>query len=403
MWAVTPNANWDNSRPYNVEDYEEGDPRFVRTEFNVLLKKSGNGWKATLEQDNELKTELPSISESEITTEEKNVLFGANKPENIFTEKNEVLIEGNSISSSSSTSVISSVSSPSVSTFSQSNSVSSSSISTSSTQSILTSSLSSKTIGLLDILFGSPRVSAGATDYSFPWTNGQIYGTSQGWHELQNTQNSNYSYNGPTGINVTGQAIDVVPVNGASSDVLAPVSGVIQRACVGDLQSHFKFEKMGILHVSNSGAYTSPSVTKSQKIGTIFDPNPYKNNLNYRVIDSFNNVAVQDGCGVTSGSHLHIKVLNGQVVDGYNFNYNNIMSNLWITSQNTPPIVAPQVYNNFSGGIRSTNYSNWVLDVKNYGILQSDGTFNQTPVQLINTSSALNNAQKWGYDSNTKR
>jgi hypothetical protein len=172
MWAVTPNANWDNSKPFDVEDYEEGDPRFIRTEFNALLKKSNNGWKATMEQDNELKTELSSIPESEVTTEEKNVLFGANKPENYFTDRNEVLIETNTSSSSSATSSISSVSSSLVTLSSQISSSSSNSVSSISNQT--NSSNSSQTIGLLDILFGSPKVSAAwADEYSWPWESGK--------------------------------------------------------------------------------------------------------------------------------------------------------------------------------------------------------------------------------------
>ena len=59
MWASTPNPLWDNNRPYNVEDYESGDPRFIRTEFNILLKQAGNSsWKATLERDAETKVEI---------------------------------------------------------------------------------------------------------------------------------------------------------------------------------------------------------------------------------------------------------------------------------------------------------------------------------------------------------
>jgi hypothetical protein len=91
MWASTPDPNWDTNKPFDAEDYESGDPRFIRTEFNVLLKKAKNGnWNATLEQDNELKAELQDIPEAEVTTEEKNVLFGANKSENNYTDKVEV-------------------------------------------------------------------------------------------------------------------------------------------------------------------------------------------------------------------------------------------------------------------------------------------------------------------------
>lgn len=264
MWAVTPNANWDNSKPFNVEDYEEGDPRFIRTEFNVLLKKFNNYWKATLEQDNELKTELPSIPESEVTTEEKNVLFGANKSENYFTDRNEVLIEANATSSSSSNSSISSVSSSSVTLSSEINSSNSNSISNSSNSNV--SSASSKTVGLLDIFFGTPKVSAAwADEYSFPWTAGQQYYIGQGWHENYTYLGRNYNgtFNGsPNGINVDGSALDFQPYNNASTDVLAPVTGVIQRSCVDPMQAHLKFPRMGILHIATSGLINATSVTK---------------------------------------------------------------------------------------------------------------------------------------------
>ena len=339
MWAVTPNANWDNSRPYNVEDYEEGDPRFVRTEFNVLLKKSSNGWKATLEQDNELKTELPSIPESEVTTEEKNVLFGANKSENIFTDRNEVLVEANSSNSSSSSSVISNVSSSSVNN-SQINSSSPSSIPASSTQSV-SSSVSSKTVGLLDVLFGSPRVSAGATDYSWPWANGQQYYIGQGWHGdyTYYGRNDNGTFYGtPNGINVTGYALDMQPYNGASTDVLAPVSGTIQRSCVDPRQSHLKFEKMGILHIATAGITNATSVTKNQKLGNVFNPAPY-----FNVGQTYSGL-----CGTTGKTHLHIAILDNQIIDGTTFSYNTNYNPVPIpgtanntvkiyTSQNTPP------------------------------------------------------------------
>ena len=341
MWAVTPNANWDNSRPYNVEDYEEGDPRFVRTEFNVLLKKSGNGWKATLEQDNELKSELPSIPESEITTEEKNVLFGANKPENIFTEKNEILIEGNSISSSSSSSTL-----------------------TSSTQSV-SSSVSSKTVGLLDVLFGSPTVSAGATDYSFPWTNGQQYYIGQGWHGdyTYYGRNDNGTFYGtPNGVNVSGFGLDMQPYNGASTDVLAPVSGTIQRSCVDIRQSHLKFEKMGILHIATSGITNATSVTKNQKIGNVFNPAPY-----FNVGQTYSGL-----CGTTGKTHLHISILDNQIIDGNSFSYGTNYNPVPIpgtpnanirtfTSQNTAPVQGSQNVNLYWRNNNNTNVR-WVMN-----------------------------------------
>ena len=53
MWATNNNPDWTVGRIPTEEESESGDPRFVRTEFNVLLKQGKNGkWKATIEQDN---------------------------------------------------------------------------------------------------------------------------------------------------------------------------------------------------------------------------------------------------------------------------------------------------------------------------------------------------------------
>lgn len=84
---------------------------------------------------------------------------------------------------------------------------------------------------------------------------------------------------------------------------------------------------------------------------------------------------------------------------------NNNSSQKWfydlgITQGNFPSSGITQ-FNNFSGGIKSTNYNTWVLDVKNGGIVAPDNTFNQTPVQLINSTN-LNVAEKWGYNSSTQ-
>jgi FG-GAP-like repeat len=387
MWAVTPNANWDNSKSFDIEDYEEGDPRFIRTEFNVLLKKSNGGWKATLEQDNELKTELSSIPESEVTTEEKNVLFGANKPENYFTDQNEVLIEVNTTNFSSSNSSISSVSSSSVTLSSQINSSSVNSVSTSSNKS--TSSASSQTIGLLDVLFGTLKVSAAwETDYSWPWTSGQQFYAGQGWHDEGTYfgRNDNGTFYGtPNGINVDGKAIDLQPFNNASTDVLAPVSGVIQRSCVDPMQAHLKFPRMGILHIATSGLINATSVTKSQKIGSIFNPGNYYSGL----------------CGTTYGTHLHIKILDNQVIDGNTFSYNTNYNPVPIpgttnnsvqvfTSQNTPPTLP----------ITDPNIIKVQPPVDNYNFALNSGCgITETNPVYISVRDNNSNCQKMRYNA----
>jgi murein DD-endopeptidase MepM/ murein hydrolase activator NlpD len=316
MWASTPNPNWDKNKPFNTEDYESGDPRFVRTEFNVLLKKSKNGtWKATLEQDNELKAELQDIAESEVTTEEKNVLFGANKSENNYTDKIEVLLESTDLSSN-----LDSVISLNSTTNSIQNLVPVSQQSNSS---------SSKTIGLLDIFLKSPKVSAVWEDeYSWPWKSGDSWtvGT-KGWH--------NYSEFG-----LSGSALDMMPPCSPNCDavnipVIAPVSGTVNRACDDVNNSFIVIKNMGILHLDNTNlASNGVTVKKGDWIGNV----QTKNNGYFgdpRPAGSW--------CGTSYGAHLHLKMLaNPITIDSQSLSQSTIYTGQSFTSQNLkpkPPIV----------------------------------------------------------------
>jgi Ricin-type beta-trefoil lectin domain len=334
MWSVTPNANWDNSKPFDVEDYEEGDPRFIRTEFNVLLKKSNGGWKATLEQDNELKTELQSIPESEVTTNEKNVLFGANKSENNFTDRNEVLIETNATSSSSSSSSISSISSSSATLSSQINSSSSNSISSSSNQNI--SSTSSQTIGLLDILFGSPKVSAAwETDYSWPWESGKNWTVNTGRNDSKcaTVANGWHGCGEFSGLDGNGSpALDMYPTGDQNIpntyvEIKAPIKGVIGRRCSDPYNQSIVINNLRLVHLSNQEFVGEVSVNKGQKIGKLAT----QDSLGLGYAQTFNGV-----CGSSRGLHLHIKFIqNGLIIDGTQVNYYGFYNSF--TSQNTPP------------------------------------------------------------------
>lgn len=96
------------------------------------------------------------------------------------------------------------------------------------------------------------------------------------------------------------------------------------------------------------------------------------------------------------------------LIDSYNLqgsvSYRNGTTSTLFTSQNTPPPVAPAVYNNQPGNIDlSGGYNpNWSFDVQNYGILNSNGTYDQTPVNMVSRSGTPNNAQKWQYFPSTK-
>jgi Ricin-type beta-trefoil lectin domain len=335
MWASTPDPNWDKNKPFNAENYESGDPRFIRTEFNVLLKKSKNGnWKATLEQDNELKAELQDIPEAEVTTEEKNVLFGANKTENNYTDKVEVLLESANLGSN-------------ISSTDTSNSTTNSANSTSNQSTVPNSqqatSSSNSTIGLMDIFFKSPKVSAAAweDEYSWPWKNGETWtvNTGYGWHECSTPNETNYAYS--EGITVSGCAFDMYPNASASSEVLAPKSGIIRRACKDEYQGFVRIGELSILHLNLSGLIEdNVSVSKSQKIGTMFYPPAYNFDLNGDgVKDIFSS-----RCGKTTAGHLHIKfAVDNMNVDGIIIKHNGLLPSSLTSKNEKPPVVRPQI------------------------------------------------------------
>jgi hypothetical protein len=305
MWASTPNSNWDSSKTPTEEDFETGDPRFVRAEFNVLLNKaSKKEWKATIEQDNELKTVLNNIPESEISTGEKNVMFGSNLTENKFTDKSEILID--------STTVTTAIESKKEET-------------------------PDKKVGLLDILFSSPVVSAGPNDYSWPWANGTTKNVN-----VYNAPNIKWHYDGYDSLEVPAlnngtRALDIQMSGGES--VLAPISGVSYKRCSDVNGSTMVIrpteipngsaggQGMRLLHLSSNPSTQSVSVTKGSQVGTI-----------KQGLLPYNGQYLCGGGG--DADHLHLKFLaDNMVVDGqtitYGTNYNSFTSNIGATV--TPP------------------------------------------------------------------
>jgi Ricin-type beta-trefoil lectin domain len=427
MWASTPNQDWDKSKVPSGEDFESGDPRFVRTEFNVLLNKAPKkAWKATIEQDNELKTELSNIAESEISTDEKNILFGANKAGNQLTANTEILVDSNSETSSSSTisSAVSTVQSSSSSTTSGL-STSTNSVSTNATTSI---SSSSKTISFLDSLFRTVKASAGVNDYSWPWANGVTYNvnTNYGWHTD--------AYDGTESLATGNRALDIsIPGNTA---ILAPITGVAYRKCTDQNNSTFVIRSsftanntyggngMRLVHLTPNTSFDSAqpniSYTKGQQIGTVklgLQSNDY-------------------GCGYGFGDHLHLKFLaNNMNVDGttvtYSNNYNSFTSNIGATVT-PPPTPTSSKFN-----IRRTGTSqcinsylpanNKALDTWTCDATDPEETWEQVPLTggfslkrkntnfcidaanpqtdgKVNTYTCNNtDSQKFQYDSSTKK
>ena len=389
MWATNNNPDWKVGKVPTEEESESGDPRFVRTEFNVLLKQDKNGkWKATIEQDNELKTESTEVVENQQDIQIHQDLFGTNREINKFTDTQEVVVDedgcdnsnssvSSSVSSNTSSVAISSSSSSSCSSSNQSSSVVSSSLNSNSSQSTNSSSnansvsssvsslvsistqssnsstsslvssntssvigqssnnsnsttTSSKSSWLNSILsFGSVQASAGEYDYSWPWTQNETWIVGQkGWH--------NYSEFG--GIGIYGSALDLMAPCGSNCDgkeilVKAPITGTTTRACNDINNSMVVIGRMAILHMDNNWIVgNGVSVKKSDIIGKV----QTKNNGYFgdpQPTGSF--------CGVSYGAHLHIKMLDDNMtIDGAKLSYASNYTNYSFTSQNTPPSAA---------------------------------------------------------------
>jgi FG-GAP-like repeat len=331
MWARSTNPNWPIDRIPTGEESEEGDPRFIRTEFNILLKQTKNGkYKASIERDLEVKTESVEISESINDDKIYQDLFGTNIADNALTSTQDILVEpsdSNSSVSSPFNNISTAITSLSSITLSQVNSQSSTASQISSISSLSSNSPSansSKTLGFLESIlsFGTVKVSAGEFDYSLPWKSGDYWATTQSWHEC-------YAY-----YTVSGCALDLQPYQGASSKVIAPISGTITRVCNDGVQSQLKIGNLSMLHLnatldinqSTSGVY----ITKSSNIGNLY---PYAIPEN----------TVVNQCGTSSGIHLHLKMSSigsnsgSFIFDSHTFYGNQNYSNKAFQSSNTPP------------------------------------------------------------------
>ena len=354
MWAKSVNPNWPKDRIPTGEESEEGDPRFIHTEFNVLLKQNKNGkYKASIERDAEVKTESLDISESALDDKIYQDLFATNKSDNAFTATTDILVEPGETTSSLSSNTISSlvVNLSSASSTQTSNSLSSNIISSTSNSSVTNTvstqsatTISSKTVGFLEGLlnFGSVKASAGEYDYSFPWKNGEQWATSQGWHECYTVYANNYTY--PTTETVSGCALDLYPYNGATNNVLSPKSGTAKRICNDPYQSKFRIDNISIYHIASNTALNINSngvtVKKSDYLGKAFIPPASPRDINNNFVTD---------CGTTNGIHIHMK-LDGINQNSGSFNFTNYSfngnglngyENLAFTSDNTPPVANP--------------------------------------------------------------
>jgi Ricin-type beta-trefoil lectin domain len=458
MWATTLNPNWPTGKVPTEEESESGDPRYTRTEFNVLLKQYGKQgqWSATIERSQELKKESTDIIESKEDAKVIQDLFGTDKNDNKFTGTEEILVDGSSSSSSissstNSSSVLSSstnssslsssstskssfissstissnnstantfttpkpilpvvtitISSNNTKTSSSSNSVSSYSSISSSSSSTNSDSSKPNTTSFLDSIlgFGSVKASAGEYDYSWPWKagdtwtvfktrdDGKCLNKSFGWHGcgefsgLDGNGNPSLDLFPPSKYNYTDSYIEL----------LAPVTGTLNRLCADSQNVSMAIGDMRILHVSASDYIGTVgqniSVKKSQKIGKVAT----QDSIGAGYGGAFNGPS----CGSSRGIHTHIKfIANGLNIDGQQIWHYGDYSSFTSNNTNTPP---PPTYTNPNTqpiNQRNSNYSGFDTGL-NFDVVGGvDG--NGTQVKLWTNNGLIN--QKWGYDSTTK-
>ena len=215
-----------------------------------------------------------------------------------------------SVSNSSYISQISTLNASTSSQTADSNSISSTPNSTSQVVSSVNNSskpASSTITSFLDKLFnfGSIQASAGEFDYSWPWKKGETWSLDiLGWHQPQDYE----------GDGSAGPALDVIVPNSYknsngtfnSIDVLAPISGSVQRACHGTDNSSIAIGDLRILHMNPNwnNLQNNTYYTKSQKISTV-------------ALGQNQNGVINSPCGYGNYPHLHIKFLkNNTNIDG---------------------------------------------------------------------------------------
>lgn len=446
MWSQTPNEDYD---PKNPEDSEEGDSKFIRTQFNVLLKQSKNGnWKASLERDPETKIEVSDITETDEDVQIYKDLFITDNTDSAFTAAEEVLIEDANtipaISKSpppnpviSSTPDIPEIILPRSSVHSQPKPV------VTPTQNELFAVTKEKTGWLQNILnFGNITASASSTEYSWPWKNGDKWKVVTGWHECGALGTLNTNFNNP---NFLGCALDVAPsgpdtITGyiTAPTLYAPITTTISRSCDDGYQGAITMGDMLIQHIDKNSMNANTNgafVRKGSVIGNMFSPNfeLISIHMDYNYTPT-RWVSPCGGAILAPYSHIHIKLKNkinipadrpkisvenmkyetlyGSFnIDGFNLqgpkllplradgmqNYNAVISgnNVSFTelvSQNTSNT------NIYTGKVRAFTNSNQIFDIKDF----NGG--NNAPV-IINISNTGGNAenQLWSYDDVNKQ
>ncbi len=453
MWSQTPNPDFD---PKNPGDGEKGDPRYIRTQFNVLLKQNKNGsWKASLERDPETKIESVDITETNLDEQIYKDLFATDKADNGFTATEEVLIDDNAADNIQETKKSNTITntknenekSQTITTQKPSISSIAPVVVTPIIEDALKSELKEKKTSWLNNILGigSIKVSAGVSEISWPWTNGESWQVTQGWHECQGATSNATS--DTIGL-ISGCALDISYVNtGASNVIKAPITSTITRFCQDPVQSVLNFgDKMSITHIKTSSLTTAGGafVRKADTVGTVFDPGPINPSDTANWILKGLSYRYTTKCGATGGAHIHVKfpcitdpntaiptdqsqlnsrnLVGNVTVDGIAYfgpkdgtrgdgvpartdglqNYNPITPPIYqpltpisyynFTSQNTPNT------NNYSGKIKAISNPNLIFDIKDF----NGG--NNAPV-IIATNNTAGNAenQLWSYDNINKQ
>ena len=188
-----------------------------------------------------------------------------------------------------------------------------SSFSQNSISSVVSNSSNSKSIGFLDVIFGSVKASAGEYDNSWFWKNGESWTIgSYGWHE----KDKDYFSDG-----IKSPSLDFIPPSSyKKSDgtwnnisVFAPKTATIVRAQDCPQNSTIAFGDMRILHLAPNSFASKNGISykKNDIIGSVA--------LGYNSNGTFTDFP----CGQSIGSpHIHIKFLNKNFnIDGSNLNW----------------------------------------------------------------------------------
>jgi hypothetical protein len=145
--------------------------------------------------------------------------------------------------------------------------------------------------------------------YSFPWTGGQDWAKTQGFH-----------------YNNLGYSLDFAPRNGASNNVLAIESGVFSPYCyiAADpyqamvVVSHSNGDKSGYLHLDKASIPSSlfnQSIPKGRIIGSLYTGSAIDNPAS--ACTDITNYKFATACGCGYGTHLHFETNNLITIQGY--------------------------------------------------------------------------------------